>query len=97
MALNTRAASTNGTAKSGDYHIIPSSSIRSFNIVDLPPVRAGGDGSFTNAAPAIGPVDARQLQKREETRVAQLKEQEENRGKGVSKEGQALFDALKRM
>ncbi|UJO22326.1 uncharacterized protein CLAFUR5_09144 [Fulvia fulva] len=97
VAINTRAASANCAAQVGDYHIIPSSTIRNFQIVDLAPGGAAGDASFTSAASAIGPIDPRQLQKREETRVAQLKEQEENRGRGVSKEGQALFDALKRI
>ncbi|EME42616.1 hypothetical protein DOTSEDRAFT_73451 [Dothistroma septosporum NZE10] len=97
VAINTRAPSPNGTAQPGDYHIIPSSTIRSFQIVDLAPFGTAGDSNFADAAPSIGPIDPRQLLKREETRVAQLKEQEANRGKGVSKDGQALFDALKRI
>lgn len=37
------------------------------------------------------------MQDRVDARVKQLKEQEATRGKGVTKEGQAIFDALKRV
>jgi len=45
----------------------------------------------------IGRVDTAKLKQREEERVRKLVEQEAKKGKGVSVEGQKLFDALDRM
>jgi hypothetical protein len=42
-------------------------------------------------------VDTRRLKEREKARIAQLKEQAADRGKGVSKEAQAIYDSLKRV
>lgn len=94
IAINSRSPSTNSSAQPGDYHIIPVTKIQNVQIVSLP---AEGDGSFAGAQPAVGPIDTRRLKQREETRVARLKEEEQNRGKGVSREAQAIFDSLRRM
>ncbi|SMY25571.1 unnamed protein product [Zymoseptoria tritici ST99CH_1A5] len=94
IAINTRAPppnpASNAAAQPGDYHIIPFSRIQSSQVISL----AGAEGV---AQPVIGAVDIRQLQKREETRVNQLREEEESRGKGVSKEAQAIFDSFRRI
>jgi hypothetical protein len=45
----------------------------------------------------LPPVDTRRLKEREKARIAQLKEQAADRGKGVSKEAQAIYDSLKRV
>lgn len=45
----------------------------------------------------ISRVDTAKLKQREEERVRKLVEQEAKKGKGVSEEGQRLFDALDRM
>lgn len=42
-------------------------------------------------------MDIKRLKDRETTRIAQLKDQAADRGKGVSKEAQAIYDALKRV
>jgi hypothetical protein len=46
---------------------------------------------------ALAPVDTKRLKEREAARIAQLKDQAADRGKGVSKEAQAIYDALKRV
>jgi len=102
VAVNTRSAppnpATNTAAQPGDYHIIPVSRVQNFQLLAL----AGGhpegsESNFANAQPAIGPVDTKRLQQREDERVRKLKDEEQDRGRGVTNEGQALFDALKKM
>jgi len=100
VALNTSSvanANTNGTAQPGDYHIIPVSRIQTFQIILLTSNAESGESSLSNAQPAIAAVDIKRLKKREEERIRKLKEEEVNRGKGVSKEAQAIFDSFKRM
>lgn len=98
VAINTRAPppnpASNALAQPGDYHIIPFARIASCQVIAL---QQTGDGSIANALPAIGPVDTKQLQKREAARIEQLKAEEDDRGKGVSREGQAIYDSFKRM
>jgi hypothetical protein len=92
IAINTRAPnpSTNAASQPGDYHVIPFTRIQSSQVTSL----AGAEGG---AQTLLGPVDTRQLQKREEARVKQLREEEESRGRGVSKEAQDIFDSFRRM
>lgn len=98
VAINARSpAATDTNATPGDYHIIPVSRIQSFQIVSLASVADGGENGFASAQPSIGPVDTIQLKQREQRRLARLKEDEANRGKGVTKEAQAIFDSFKRM
>nr|OQO19624.1 hypothetical protein B0A51_13811 [Rachicladosporium sp. CCFEE 5018] len=94
LAVNTRTSSGNAASQPGDYHIVPVSRIQSFQITSL-----AGDGaqSITTAQPAIVPVDTKRLQEREETRIRKLKEEDDNRGKGVSKEAQEIYDSLRRV
>lgn len=99
IALDTRSAGANTTngagTQSGDYHIIPFSRIQSFQLVSV--VNGDSGRSVANAFPTIGPIDTKRLQERLDTRVGKLKEEESNRGKGVTKQAQAIFDALKRV
>ncbi len=81
----------------GDYHTIPISRIQSFQVLGLAPGAESGETSFATARPSIGPVDFKQLRDRERAAIEKLKEEERNRGKGVTKEAQAIFDALRRM
>ena len=101
VAINTRSSRTeqgaNTGAQAGDYHIIPVSRIQSFQILSLASSVEGSESSFANALPAIGPVDTKRLQQREEKRVRELKEEQKNMGKGVTKEAQAIFDSFNRM
>lgn len=66
-------------------------------MVSLAAGAESSESTFATAQPAIGPVDIKRLKQREEERVRQLKEEEANKGKGVSKEAQAIFDSFKRM
>jgi hypothetical protein len=84
VAINTRPTPA---SDSGDYHIIPVSRIQNFQITSL----------ATQQPSALPPVDTKRLKDRETARIAQLKDQAADRGKGVSKEAQAIYDALKRV
>jgi hypothetical protein len=85
VAINTRPTPA---SDSGDYHIIPVSRIQNFQITAV----------ATQQQPtALPPVDTKRLKERETARIAQLKDQAADRGKGVSKEAQAIYDALKRV
>lgn len=99
VAVDIRAkpsnARSNSAAQPGDYHIIPVSRIQNFQVISLPPVT--DEGTLATAHPPIGPVDLKRLKEREEARVTKLKEDEANRGRGVTKEGQAIFDSLRRV
>jgi hypothetical protein len=86
VAVNTRPAAT---GDSGDYHIIPISRIQNFQITSL--------ASSQQQSSVLPPVDTKRLKEREKARIAQLKEQAADRGKGVSKEAQAIYDSLKRV
>lgn len=101
VVLNTRIAATNPStdvaSQPSDYRIIPISRIQTFHIVSLASGDNARESGIASAKPNISAVDTRRLEKRCEERVRALKEQEKNRGKGVSKEGQAIFDAFKRM
>ena len=101
VVLNTRVSSTNPStdlaSQASDYRIIPIPRIQSFQIVSLASGERVRESGIASAKPSIAAVDIRRLEKRCEDRVRALKEQEKNRGKGVSKEGQAIFDAFKRM
>lgn len=96
IAINTRNPPPNPTSsvanQPGDYHLIPISKIHNFQIVSL-----AAESGFADAQPGIGPVDTKRLKDRLDARVAKLKEEEKSRGKGVTREAQAIFDAFKRM
>lgn len=75
--------------------MIPVSRIQTFQILSL--ANPSDPTTFANARPTIAAVDVKRLQDRERAKIEKLKEEERNRGKGVSKEGQAIYDSLKRM
>lgn len=85
VAINTKPTPS---SDSGDYHIIPISRVQNFQITSL--------ASQQQQTP-LAPVDTKRLKERESARVAQLKAEAADRGKGVSKEAQAIYDALKRV
>ncbi len=93
VVLNTRTISSSApttSAQPADYHFFPISSIQQFQIMSL--------AASTDAVqPAAMAVDGERSQEREQARVNKLKELELNRGKGVTKEAQDIFDALNRM
>lgn len=77
-----------------DYHVIPVSKIQSVQVLS---VAEGNAGGLETALPPIAKVDVRRLREREESRVRKAQEEERKRGKGVTREGQAVYDALDRM
>ena len=101
IAINTRAQpaapTTDVSVQPGDYNIIPVSNIQSFQIVSVAAPPENGESSFASAQPPIGPVDVKRLKEREQARINKLKEDERNRGKGVTAEAQAIFDSFRRM
>lgn len=95
VAIDIRSQ-VNGVASnsdSGDYRIIPFARIQSFQIVSL----ASNGTSSTTSLPVLGSIDTVRAQDRLEARINKLKEEEANRGKGVTRQAQAIFDALKRV
>ena len=101
VAINTRSppstAPIDASTQPGDYRIIPVSRIQSFQMVALAASSERGENNFASTKPVIGPVDVKRLKEREQARINQLKEDERNRGLGVTKEAQAIFDSFKRM
>ncbi|KAM0719080.1 hypothetical protein Q7P37_004985 [Cladosporium fusiforme] len=86
VAINTRPSSSSAAASdSGDYHIIPMSRVQNFQI------------TAPLAPSPLAPVDTKRLKDREAARIAALKDEVAHRGKGVSREAQAIYDALKRV
>lgn len=101
VAINTgkytapTAADSKPGQPTGEYHIIPISRIQSFQLLSL--ANGASDGSsFTDALPAIHPLDVRALRNREATVVSKLQGKEARRGKGVTGEAQELFDRFSR-
>jgi protein LSM12 len=89
--------STDIASQPGDYRIIPISRIQSFQIVSLTSGNNVSESDIATARPSVAELDVKRLEKRVADRVQALKEQEQNKGKGVTKEAQAIFDAFRRM
>jgi hypothetical protein len=100
IAINTAPAPPNPTAplasQPGDYHIIPFAHILSFEIVGSGERVAESGPGFDGAVPSIAKVDLAALQAREEQTIREMKKKDAQKGKGVSKEAQELFDAISR-
>ncbi|GAB7352241.1 hypothetical protein MBLNU459_g2712t1 [Dothideomycetes sp. NU459] len=101
VAINTAPAPPNPTStlsnQPGDYHVIPFKHISSFQILSLAANENAQGAGWAGAQPPIARIDTKKLREREEAKVKKLKEEERKRGKGVSKEGQAIYNALDRM
>jgi hypothetical protein len=100
IAINTASAPPNPSAplasQPGDYHIIPFAHILSFEIVGSRERAAESGPGFDGAMPSISKVDLAALQAREEQTIREMKKKDAQKGKGVSKEAQELFDAISR-
>lgn len=100
VAINTAPAPPNPASNPanapGDYHIIPISRIQNVQVISLSSQASAKDG-WANVLPAIGKVDTGKLKEREKQRILKLKQEESKRGKGVTPEAQALFNAMDRM
>ncbi|KAK5115490.1 hypothetical protein LTR62_001149 [Meristemomyces frigidus] len=102
VVLDTRlASSSTDPAKvkeqPSDFKFFTIARIQHFQIVALASGDHTSESDVASARPAISAVNLARLEKRCEDKVRELKEQERNRGRGVSKEGQAIFDAFKRI
>ncbi|KAF3035080.1 hypothetical protein E8E12_000118 [Didymella heteroderae] len=100
IAINTAPAPPNPSAslssQPGDYHIIPFAHILSFEIIGLGERGQQTNAGFDNAVPSIAKVDMAALMAREEQTIREMKKKDEQRGKGVSREAQEIFDAVSR-
>ena len=97
-------ASANTPPQPGDYHIIPIARLQSFQLLALAPESAataapdvgGGPVGFAHAMPGIQKVDRNAVLAKERTAVDKDVKRENAKGRGVSKEGQDIYDALSR-
>lgn len=100
IAINTTPAPPNPSAplasQPEDFHIIPFAHILSFEIVGSGERAAEAAPGFDGAMPSISKVDLAALQAREEQTIRDMKKKDAQKGKGVSREAQELFDAISR-
>jgi hypothetical protein len=100
IAINTAPAPPNPSAplstQPGDYHIIPFAHILSFDIIGLGERTQEPNAGFDGAVPSIAKVDMAALIAREEQTIREMKKKDAQKGKGVSREGQEIFDILAR-
>ncbi|KAF2711456.1 hypothetical protein K504DRAFT_220014 [Pleomassaria siparia CBS 279.74] len=100
IAINTAPAPPNPSAplqsQPGDYHIIPFAHIINFELIgpgERVPESAPG---FDGALPSISKVDLDALKAREEQTIRDMKKKDAQKGKGVTKEAQEIFDTIAR-
>ncbi|KAK3069597.1 hypothetical protein LTR53_011944 [Teratosphaeriaceae sp. CCFEE 6253] len=93
VVLNVRGPMADKSSQTGDYRVIPISQVQTFQLLSL----ADGNGGLAHVPSKMPELELMRLQKRCNDRVAALKDLEENRGKGVTKEAQAIFDSFKRI
>lgn len=79
-----------------DYRILKISFLKDVTVLGSSP-RPRGSTPFTSAEPRIAPVALAGLAGREKDVARGESERVANKGIGVSKEGQEIFDALARM
>ncbi|KAF2848233.1 hypothetical protein T440DRAFT_174076 [Plenodomus tracheiphilus IPT5] len=100
LAINTAPAPPNPSAplssQPGDYHIIPFAHLISFDILSLAERTPESQHGFAGAQPTISKVDLAAGRAREEQTIREMKKKDAQKGKGVSKEAQDLFDAISR-
>ncbi|EME81195.1 uncharacterized protein MYCFIDRAFT_101453, partial [Pseudocercospora fijiensis CIRAD86] len=90
VVINTRAQQQ--TTQTGDYTVIPFGRIDKFAVLSAP-LEAG----LASALLPIGPVDHKFLEQRERKRIEELKAEKLHKNQHVSAEGQAIYDALRRV
>ncbi|KAJ4359255.1 hypothetical protein N0V95_002336 [Ascochyta clinopodiicola] len=100
IAINTAPAPPNPSAslstQPGDYHIIPFAHILSFEIVGLGERAPESNAGFDGAIPSIAKVDMAALIAREEQTIREMKKKDAQKGKGVSREAQEIYDTISR-
>ncbi|KZM25337.1 uncharacterized protein EKO05_0000509 [Ascochyta rabiei] len=97
IAINTAPAPPNPSAslatQPGDYHIIPFAHILSFELVGR---ATESNAGFDGAIPSIAKVDMAALIAREEQTIREMKKKDAQKGKGVSREAQEIYDTISR-
>lgn len=100
IAINTAPAPPNPTAplasQPGDYHIIPFAHILNFELIGVGERQSGSAPGFDGALPSISKVDMDAIKAREEQTIREMKKKDAQKGKGVTKEAQEIFDAINR-
>ncbi|KAF1973375.1 hypothetical protein BU23DRAFT_464965 [Bimuria novae-zelandiae CBS 107.79] len=100
IAINTAPAPPNPSAplssQPGDFHIIPFAHILNFELVGGAERAPESGPGFDGALPSISKVDLAAIKAREEQTIRKMKERDAQKGKGVSKEAQEVFDAVSR-
>lgn len=100
IAINTAPAPPNPAAplasQPGDYHIIPFAHILNFELIGMGERQSGSAPGFDGALPSISKVDMDAIKAREEQTIREMKKKDAQKGKGVTKEAQEIFDAINR-
>lgn len=100
IAINTAPAPPNPTAplssQPGDYHIIPFAHIISFELIGQGERVPDSGPGFDGALPSISKVDVDALKAREEQTIRDMKKKDAQKGKGVTKDAQEIFDFIAR-
>ncbi|KAF2134416.1 hypothetical protein P153DRAFT_362186 [Dothidotthia symphoricarpi CBS 119687] len=100
IAINTAPAPPNPSAplssQPGDFHIIPFAHIVSFEIVGSGERAPQSTPGFDGVQPSISKVDIAALHAREEATIREMKKKDAQKGRGVSKEAQDMFDFISR-
>jgi protein LSM12 len=92
--------STNISNEPSDYHLIPIANIQSFKLLSLAPSPTGTEGAGSNESagiPSITKLDMQALKGREEAEIQRLKQRDEMKARGVSKEAQEIMDHFGRL
>jgi protein LSM12 len=86
---------TTPEAPTRDLHVITISNIQDFQILSISDKKEGDEASASGAEAGLPPVtkiDIAALRAREEAAIRKVKERDAQRGKGVTKEAQEIFD-----
>jgi hypothetical protein len=100
IAINTTPSppnpSSTAATQPGDYHFIPFAHIISFEILGSGERVPDSGPGFEGVLPSISKVDLDALKMREEQTIREMKKKDAQKGKGVSKEAQEIFDFIAR-
>jgi hypothetical protein len=100
IAIDTAPAPPNPSSstqnKLCDFHLIPVAHITNFEVLG-PGERVPDSGpGFDGALPPIAKIDPEVLTAREEQTIREMKKKDAQRGKGVTREAQDMFDFVAR-
>jgi len=88
---NLAVVDTTPEAPTRNLHIITVSNIQDFQILSLS-AKADGEGNPEASLPPVTKLDLAALRAREDAAVRKAKERDAQRGKGVTREAQEIFD-----